>query len=80
LAEQLSLTTQDLRFMERIIKAVEADWSPDGEDGSQFVGSDAWVRVQFQDYLLRMCGQYLRYVSDEGPGVLACRLFRLPNM
>lgn len=68
LASQLSLTTQDLRFINHIVTTVDADWDAVGEEGSDFVGSDSWIRVQIEDYLLRMCGQYLRYVCDAGDG------------
>lgn len=68
LASQLSLTTQDLRFINNIVTTVDADWDAVGEEGSDFVGSDSWIRVQIEDYLLRMCGQHLRYVCDAGEG------------
>ena len=41
------LTSQDKRF----IASVESICLANGEEGSQYVGSDGWVREQFQEYL-----------------------------
>ena len=52
LRRALSLTTEDLRFIDNIIRIVSSDEQA-GEffEGSGWVGGDEWVRAQFRFYL-----------------------------
>ncbi|XP_005106698.1 late secretory pathway protein AVL9 homolog [Aplysia californica] len=50
LQRQLSLTTADLRFAEYLVKTVTED-RPGTYDGTEWEGSDEWIRAQFRHYL-----------------------------
>jgi len=54
----LSLSTEDLRFADYLVKTVVSDGDTVGEDifldGTGWEGSDEWIRYQFKVYLLHM--------------------------
>ncbi|KAH9505165.1 late secretory pathway protein avl9 [Bulinus truncatus] len=51
LQKQLSLTTADLRFADYLVKIVTEEKSGLYLDGTEWEGSDEWVRAQFKHYL-----------------------------
>ena len=53
LKRAISLTTEDLRFIDNIVKVVSSD-EHNGEffEGSSWVGGDEWIRAQFRFYLV----------------------------
>uniref|UniRef100_A0A2C9M2W2 UDENN domain-containing protein n=1 Tax=Biomphalaria glabrata TaxID=6526 RepID=A0A2C9M2W2_BIOGL len=51
LVKQLSLTTADLRFADYLVKTVTEDRPGLFLDGTEWEGSDEWVRAQFKHYL-----------------------------
>eukprot|EP00123_Amoebidium_parasiticum_P004169 comp15454_c0_seq1/m.12424 comp15454_c0_seq1/g.12424 ORF comp15454_c0_seq1/g.12424 comp15454_c0_seq1/m.12424 type:complete len:600 (-) comp15454_c0_seq1:225-2024(-) len=59
----LDLTTEDLRFMDQIVSAVDESWVP-GQEALTWEGSDSWIRQQFESYLVALMGSYLRFVLD----------------
>lgn len=59
LKKQLTLTTEDLRFAEFLVKNVLTETEGEEEadifaDGTGWEGSDEWIRLQFKTYLLHM--------------------------
>ena len=60
LKKQLTLTTEDLRFADYLVKTVLNDSDINGENGDIFAdgtgweGGDEWIRYQFKIYLLHM--------------------------
>lgn len=51
LQKQLNLTTADLRFSELLVRQVTEERSNMYLDGTEWEGSDEWVRAQFRSYL-----------------------------
>ncbi|CAL1530920.1 unnamed protein product [Lymnaea stagnalis] len=51
LQKQLNLTTADLRFADYLVKTVTDDRPGLFLDGTEWEGSDEWVRAQFKHYL-----------------------------
>ena len=53
LKRAISLTTEDLRFIDNIIRVVSND-EKNGEffEGAGWVGGDEWIRAQFRFYLV----------------------------
>ena len=53
LKRALSLTTEDLRFIDNIVRVVGSD-EKNGEffEGAGWVGGDEWIRAQFRFYLV----------------------------
>ena len=52
LRRALSLTTEDLRFIDNVIRVVSSeDQAGEFFEGSGWVGGDEWVRAQFRFYL-----------------------------
>ncbi|KAK7109109.1 late secretory pathway protein AVL9 homolog [Littorina saxatilis] len=51
LQKQLNLTTADLRFTEGIVRIATEERSNMYLDGTEWEGSDEWIRAQFRHYL-----------------------------
>ena len=54
LRRQLYLTTEDLRFIDCIIKSVVEPRTENFLDSSSCEGGDEWIRAQFKIYLLHL--------------------------
>ncbi|XP_013113220.1 late secretory pathway protein AVL9 homolog [Stomoxys calcitrans] len=62
LRKQLVLSTEDLRFMDYILRHVQVP-KEDAESG----GSDQWIRQQFQGYLLALLRTSVLAITSETP-------------
>ncbi|KNC78531.1 hypothetical protein SARC_09045 [Sphaeroforma arctica JP610] len=67
LNDQLRLTTEDLRFMDKITSEVDATWVSEGPDAGRdaltFNGSNAWVRKMFENYMQSYIATYLDFIT-----------------
>ncbi|GFO48412.1 late secretory pathway protein avl9 homolog [Plakobranchus ocellatus] len=74
LQRQLSLTTADLRFAEYLVK-VTAEKPGDFYDGTEWEGSDEWIRAQFKHYLNCLLATVLtenqKLLEDFGSGFVS---------
>lgn len=71
LESPLALSWYDKRFMDAVIHAVDETW--DAEDpyktkGLVFYGSEDWIRIQFEGYLMHMlsCVKYNQFLTKLG--------------
>ena len=55
LKKALNLTTEDLRFVDNVIKHVSEESSDAFLDGVGWEGGDEWVRAQFRDAIHKSC-------------------------
>ncbi|KAL8563972.1 hypothetical protein ACOMHN_025303 [Nucella lapillus] len=75
LQKQVNLTTADLRFSELLVRQITEDRANVYLDGTEWEGSDEWVRAQFRSYLQSLLATVqtddARLLEDFGPSFIA---------
>lgn len=65
LRRQLHLTTEDLRFIDYVIRCVVEPRKDNFLDSSTYHGGEEWIRIQFKMYLLHLLRTSMEYDTRE---------------